>query len=115
MKNWKITFYILGLSPWAFIISLMSFYIHARIILGYFPHYNFPDPKILEIYSYYSPFILWTFGIWAISLIIWILLTSIYFIIKRKNIQWKLVIISVLGYILGILLFFSNIMIWFVD
>jgi len=115
MRIWKIIFYLLGIIPWFFIVPLITFYFHARKILGYFPHYNNPDPKNLNIYSDYSPFINWSFGIWFYTFFVWFLLTIIYLIIYRKKIKWSPMILACIGNIIGLLLVFSKIFEWYID
>ena len=115
MIIWRIIFYILGIIPWFFIVSLMTFYFHATKILGYLPRYNMPDPKELNIYSDYSSFIYWSLGIWFYAFLVWLLLTIIYLIVYRKNIKWNPVIFASIGNIIALLLVFSGIFEWFVD
>ena len=115
MKIWKIIFYVFGTIPWFFIVPLMTFYFHARKILGHFPRYNFPDPKELNIYSDYSPFIGWSGGVWFYSFIVWFLLTIIYLAIYRKNIKWVPIIFAFIGNIIALLLVFSGIFEWYMD
>lgn len=115
MKYWKSAFIGLGILPITFAISILAFYIHAGQILGRLPSYNQPDPKQLEIYANYSPFVDWTAEIWLWSFPVWFLMTIVYLIIKRKNNNWTPIIISGIGQILGILIFFSRIMEWYAD
>jgi len=115
MKIWKIIFYVLGTIPWFFIVPLMTFYFHAKKILGYFPRYNLPDPKELNIYSDYSPLINCFGSIWFYSFFAWLLLTINYFAIYRKNIKWVPIIFAFIGNIIGVLLFLSGILEWYFD
>ncbi len=115
MKSWKILFYILGLIPLGFIISLLSFYFHAGRILGNLPRYNQPDPKELEIYSEYSPYIDLSGEVWIYSLLMWIISTILYLILKRRQISWTPVIVSTFGQACAIVLFLSGIMEWYAD
>ena len=115
MKIWKIIFYLLGIIPWFFTVSLMKFYFHAEKILGYLPRYNMPDPKELNIYSDYAPFIYSFLLIWFYSFIVWLILTIVYLIINRKKINWSPIIFALIGNIIALLLCFSGIFEWFVD
>ena len=89
MKNWKITFYLFAVSPVLYVVSLFTFNFHSAIQLGFFPSYSQPDPKEIEVYEIYQPIIL-TFGnIWLVSLLIWIPLVLIYWLIylKKNNME----------------------------
>jgi hypothetical protein len=114
MTVWKIFFYILGILPWTFMVSLMTFYIKAGQILGHSPIYNYPDPSELHIYKEYSPYVNLTSEIWLYSLVGWFVFTIIYFIV-RKRIELTPIIISGIGQLLGILFIFSGIFEWYVD
>lgn len=115
MKIWKSIYYILGVIPWTFIVSLLTFYFKAGQVLGHTPSYNNPDPKELVIYKVYAPYIDWTLEIWLYSFVVWLLLTTIYFISRRKRIEWSPIIISGIGQILVIFLLLSGIFEWYVD
>lgn len=112
---WKIGFITNGLIPFGFVISLMTFYFHASIILGRFPKYNQPDPKELDIYKIYSGFIISCGTIWIFSLLALIVMALAYCIIKRKKINWKLIGLSSTGHLIAIILFLSRILKWFAD
>jgi hypothetical protein len=115
MKIWKTIFYFLAIIPWPFIVSIMTFYFKAGQVLGHGPSYNNPDPKELDIYKVYSPYVDWTAEVWGCSLLVWFALAITYLIIMRKRIEWTPLIISSTGQIFGILLLFSGIMEWYVD
>ena len=115
MKIWKTIFYFLGVIPWTFIVSLMTFYFKAGQVLGHAPKYSNPDPKELDIYKYYAPYINWTAGIWLCSIVVWFILTIIYLIIMRKRIEWTPIIISGTGQFFAILLLLSGIFEWYID
>lgn len=115
MKYWKISFYGLGIIPFVHLISLLSFYLHAGWILGYLPKYNFPDPKDLALYSVYSPIIYLTGLLWIYSLGFWLLLTTVYLIVKKEQFKWRPIIMSALGHLAAISLFFSGIVEWYAD
>lgn len=115
MKIWKMIFYLLGLLPLGYIISMITFYLHTRVLLGFFPKYNQPDPKTLEIYQDYLPFINWTGNIWFVSLIIWIIMTITYIVLKRKKTNWRPLIFNALIQFCAIGLFVSGIGVWFAD
>ena len=112
---WKIGFLIHALLPFGFIFSLAIFYIHATAILGYYPKYNSPDPKNLDFYNTYSFLINNTIAFWMVSFTITIPLILTYLIIKRKKSNWKLICFSLGSQTIALLLFFSDILEWFVD
>ena len=115
MKNWKIIFYILAIIPWTFIVSLLTFYFKAGEVLGHFPSYNQPDPKELSIYKDFSPIVNWTAGVWIYSFLAWLLMAIVYVALKRKNTEWKPIIVSGIGQFCGMLLLFSGITEWYMD
>ena len=115
MKIWKSIFYILAVTPWLFIISLMAFYIHAGRILDRPPNYNQPDPKELSIYYDYAPYIDFFASIWICSLMLWVVVSIIYLIVNRKKIEWLPLVMSGRGHFFGFLLLLSGIFEWYVD
>ncbi len=115
MKIWKILLYVLGVIPWAFTISLMAFYFHAGRVLGHSPSYNQPDPKELDIYMDYAPFIDVSVDIWLWSFVAWFMLSIVYLIVKRKDIQWAPIIIPAIGQFIAILLLLSGVFEWYID
>ena len=115
LDYWKIGFIINGLIPFGFVISLMTFYFHASIILGRFPKYNQPDPKELDIYTHYSGLISNCGNFWIYSLLVLIVMVIAYWIIKGKRINWKLIGLSSVGHLIAIILLFSAITEWFAD
>ena len=115
MKIWKTIFYVLAIIPWTFIVSLMTFYFKAGQVLGHAPTYNNPDPKELEIYKVYAPYVDWTAEVWLYSILVWFALTIIYLITMRRRIEWTPLIISGTGQIFGVLLLLSGIFEWYID
>ncbi len=115
MKYWKIAFYILGVIPLGFIISLLVFYFRVGLILGRLPFPSYDDPKNFDIYTIYSDFIYLSSSLWIISLFAWFIIVGIYSIIHRKQIKWTPVLISLISQIIAILLAFSRIFEWFLD
>ena len=115
MKYWRFVFWLLGIFPIGFGISILSFYFHAGLILGRLPHYNQPDPKELDIYGNYSPFVNWTLEIWFWSFLIWLIISILYLIITRKEINWRPILISGTTQMWAILIFFSPVLEWYVD
>jgi hypothetical protein len=114
-KFWRIVFYALCVPPLLFMISLASFYSHAAKILGYSPSYDNPDPKTLSIYHRYQPYIDSTAEVWIWSFLIWFVVTGIYLILKRKQIDWTPLILSFFCHFFAVSLFLSGIMEWYAD
>jgi hypothetical protein len=112
---WKTGFLINGVLPFGFIISLLTFYFHATVILGHFPKYNRPDPKNLDSYEVYSVFISTTGILWMVSFFLTIPLVITYLTIKRKNSNWKLIAFSFISQTIAVLLFLSNVSEWYFD
>jgi hypothetical protein len=107
--------YGLGMPPLLFGISLLLFYFHAALILGWLPTYGMPDPKVLGIYPGYALVIHVTFTVWMCSSLTWLVSTLAYVITKRKKINWKPVILGSLTHASAVFLLFSRAMEWFVD
>lgn len=116
MKIWKLLFYILGSLPLGYTISLMAFYLHAKQVLGYTPAAGLPDPKELNIYSDYHPFIHWIGEIWLYSFLVWVILIIIYLgKYGRETLISAPVIFSCIGQFCGIDMFLSDISVWYMD
>lgn len=119
MLFWKIAFYVVGLIPWGFIVALYAFYFRAWDILGKAPRYNQPDPKELEIYSYYAPYINGLAEIWSWSTLGWIGMIMIYlvmfFVLKWKKFSWGPIAFGVVSHICAILLLFTDVFVWYMD
>lgn len=101
--------------PYLWMISLLSFYFHATLLIGDLPKYNQPDPKTISIYTSYSPIIDFLSNVWIISFLLSLALILVYVIKFRKRINWALIIIIISGQVLAIMLFFSGIMEWYAD
>jgi hypothetical protein len=115
MTAWRIIFYILGLIPWAFIISIMLFYNEAERILGYTPSYGNPDPGDLDIYKAYEPKLNFIIEVWLYSLVLWIILIVVYFMTNKNKIIWTPILLSASGQFIGVLLLFSGVFEWYMD
>lgn len=115
MNHWRSWFSVFGIISVIFCISLLGFYFHAGYILGRFPTYGHPDPKTLANYGSYSPIILVTGNIWICSLPIWLIVTVTYVILKRKQVLWRPVLLSLLAQICAISAFLSRAMEWYAD
>ncbi len=105
---------ILGCIPYIFCASLLTFYFNAASTLGYFPSYNHPDPKILSYYQYHSTVINLTFDTLIIAFLPWIVL-SIYMFKKNIKQSSNIVVFGAIGYFLSLVLFFSEVLEWYVD
>lgn len=116
MKISKILLYSLGAFPLTFVVSLMSFYLHAKHELGYAPTPGEPDPKELSIYIDYYPFIHWTGTIWLFSFLVWVTIIMVYLAkYGRKTATFASVIFSCIGQFCGIGLLLTDIIIWYWD
>jgi hypothetical protein len=115
MKYLKIVYFILGILPFGFIISLLTFYFHAGNILGRLPSYNHPDPKDFSIYLSYSPLINLTLEVCVYSFFPWLVLILVDSVLYWKNISWRLLLGDSLGYGIILFLLFSGIIDWYMD
>ena len=115
MKPWKTLFYGLGIIPYVFVLSVMTFYLHAGWMLGQLPRYDHPDPQELGIYSWYSPVIDITSEIWLFSLLAWLIAVIVYVNIRKRKAKWSPVIFSAAGQVTALLLLVSWIMTWYMD
>jgi hypothetical protein len=111
----QLLLYVTGISSLGYICSILTFYFHARSIVGHFPTYGYPDPKELHIYDAYDKFISPAFGIWVICFLSWILLTICYVVISKKNLTTKHILFSAAGHMVAILITLSQIFEWYVD
>ncbi|AGC77997.1 hypothetical protein DDD_2870 [Nonlabens dokdonensis DSW-6] len=107
--------YFLSFLSLPFSFSLLSFYIKASNHLGYYPKYNNPDPKELELYSFYSPWIEQFMLIWTYSFLTWFFLMMLYLFIKKSKIDFYFLIITALFQMIPISILFSGIFEWYVD
>ena len=115
MKIWRPILIILGLIPFGFIISLLSFYLHAGQLLGRLPRANSNHPQLFSIYSTYQPLVELTGELWIYSFIAWIFLVAIYLFRYRKDASLGHVIFSAIGQGLAVILFCSEICVWYAD
>lgn len=111
----KAIFYLLGILPWTFILSLLSFYIHASYMLGRTPTYAHPDPGQLSVYSFYGPLINSTSILWLYSLLVWFCFTVAYIFRKRKDLDMKPIGLGFISQITAFFLFISEINHWYMD
>lgn len=115
MKYWKIAFGACIAIPIATMALISIFYFHAWSVLGRVPTYSNPDPKQMDLFTYYGPFadtgLILTVG----SFLLWILLAILYPLIKRKQRNWKLVISSGLVQALTFIFVASDIFEWYID
>lgn len=114
-KIWSITFYGLAVAHLSWVISLLTFYFHAAIVLGHVPSWGQPDPKILDIYELYEPLVSLTMSISFISVLVWLGLLPVYMFTERNRLQWKPITVSSITVILMVLLFISPVFEWYVD
>lgn len=119
MLFWKIAFFLVGLIPWGFIVTLYAFYYRAWDVLGRAPGYNHPDPKELAIYSDYAPYINGFAEIWSWSMLGWIGMIMIYlvmfFVLKWKKFSWGPIAFGMLSHICGFLVLFTGVFEWYMD
>ncbi len=111
----KFWYFLLGVIPFSFVISLIIFYFHSRQILGRFPFYDYPDPKELHIYIFYSPFINFFAICWIYSLLLWLSTLILNKIIDDKNIPSNFIIFGLVSFVISIIIFFSPILEWYMD
>lgn len=114
--NWiKKTIKILSINAVIFSLSILAFYFHATKILGYYPSYNNPDPKQLDIYESYSLIVNFTFGLWFFSFLLWTVLLIIFMIKTRKELHHKFMITTIFFNCVPIIIVFSDIFKWYID
>lgn len=107
--------YLLGIAPFSYIISILTFYFHARNILGRFPSYDNPDPGKLPIFRTYDRVIDRTFEIWAISFLVWIVL-AIWLLIKtRETVSVRTIKVTSIGHVIAIFITLGPIFEWYID
>lgn len=111
----KTVFLLSAIIPWALLLSVIAFYMHASFVLGQNPTFANPDPKDLKLYSFYGAIINPLLFIWALTFFIWL----IALIIFLQNNLWKdykkKIIPVIVGHIFCVVLFFTPIMDWYLD
>ncbi|NVK28065.1 MAG: hypothetical protein HWE14_08475 [Flavobacteriia bacterium] len=112
----RISLIVLSILPLGLVVNIFTFYFHTAYLLGHLPTYNNPDPKSLGIHSYYDgP----QFAVFLIALVIslwsWPIAFVGYAITHRKAPNWRLLILSILGYGSIFLLMYSGAMEWYLD
>ena len=110
-----ILIYATGVCSLFYSISILAFYIHARVILGKFPSYANPDPAELSICGDYYKIIFSAFGIWIISFLLWLIFSFIYVIVTRRKIYWRPLAITLFAHLLSIVITLSPIFEWYID
>ena len=114
-KTISFLIYMLGISPFFYIAPILTFYFHARNILGRFPSYDNPDPKKLSIYTTYNNIISPAFEIWVICLLIWIILCILLIIITRQKVYTTPIKMTCIGHVIAVLIALSPIFEWYID
>jgi hypothetical protein len=115
MKSLKTFYFITGMIPWSFTISLLVFYFHACIILGHLPSYNHPDPKELSVYTFYSPIIDGAMFALFGGFILWLIFSVVALIIKQRRLFVNRMMLYALCYLIAFILFYSGISGWYAD
>lgn len=112
----RIIFFISAVSPYGFVIALLSIYFHFRIVFGYFPVYGDRDqPQQFSFYPYYDSIIEYSFLIELGALPILISFILIKIFLPEKLIKWRTILLGSVGHIIVLLLFFSGIFEWYLD
>lgn len=107
--------YLTAASSLGYIVSLLTFYFHARNILHRFPTYDNPDPGKLVAYKKFASIIDPALEIWSFCFLIWILLVIIYLGITRNKRSWKHIALSSIAHLVAWAITFSGIFTWYVD
>jgi len=115
MKYWKHIIICLGLTPFPFIISLLTFYFHAGRLLGHLPLPSINDPKNFPIYSTYDPIINVTANLWLFSFFSWTIVVVLYLYLYNSSNSRRFIIYTAIGHGLAIILFCSIISEWYAD
>ena len=115
MKYWKPIIISLAVIPFGFIISLLTFYFRAGLLLGHLPISNSDDPQNFPFYTTYRPIISVTGNLWFFAFIAWTFVVTLYFFLNRKDASKRLILYSAIGHMLAIILFLSKISEWYAD
>lgn len=111
----SIPIYTSGFSSLFYSISILIFYIHASVILGWLPTYANPDPADLTICKYYYGVVSFAFTVWIFFFLGWLVLSLIYILVTRKQIDWRPLFFTVVTHIISIMITLSPIFEWFID
>ncbi|MFS4467825.1 hypothetical protein [Maribacter sp. 2210JD10-5] len=115
MRKLKTVIGILGTIALLFVVSILMFYIHTAVIVGYLPIYGNPDPKDVAIHSFYMPLVYFTLVLWLLSFFVWLLVSSVYMYRLKDGVQIKPLFISFVAHVLAWTIFSSEILNWFLD
>jgi len=115
MNKWNKVFLGLNMIPYTFVIPLFIFFFHASIILGRFPQYANPDPKVLTIYKAYGPIINFCLFFWFYTLIVVVLYIIFYLLKNYKQLNWKPIIYTAINFGLMVTIIKSSVFEWFID
>ncbi|AWA31104.1 hypothetical protein HYN48_13960 [Flavobacterium magnum] len=108
-KKFKYVTYGLAISPLIFIITLITFYIHANVILGY-TNISGINPDNLFLYYAYQTIIIVSFILSFFGFFIWLIVNMIWFLKYKPTWNLKLAIFTFSCYLAGSLLVFSKVM-----
>lgn len=109
LKLWKIAFYVLGIFPALFIISLLTFYMHAGLINDY-KSVSGIHPNEFPFYDAYAYTIGYGWIASVFSFLVWMILLLLHITQGKNKITWKPVGISLTLYLIALILTFSQIM-----
>lgn len=115
MKIWKIAFNIIGILPLFFILSILTFYFHTAHRVGHLPTYGNPDPKYTGLYNHYSPLIHFTFLVWILSVLPWIIMLLVHFFKKDKEQLQNIKGWGAIFHLIAFIILLSTIFEWYVD
>ena len=113
-KYWNLSFYILGLIPSVFIISLLTFYVYYGLILGFWGISGI-NPNEYPASNIYAHIIIYSWIVTFFSVLIFIALLF-YSIMKDKHRELRrLIFINIVIYHVAIILVFSKIFEFAID
>lgn len=111
----KIFFYVSSIAPWCLLITIVSFFIHASIILKRLPSYNNPDPKEMAVYNFYDAIVSKLDAPWGFSIAIWLICLLIFLRPHKIKEYRSALLVSTVGHIGMFILIMTPIGEWYLD
>ena len=114
-KSDRIFFGLATAIPWIFVISILTFFIHAGIILGRMPDVGNPEPWSLSFYGVYSILINVFFLIWITTFLFWVIVFIIFLQHNRTGDYKRPILLILTGHFVAFIILFSHIFTWYAD
>lgn len=106
--------YSFALFPLTFSISILTFYIHGHIILGYW-NISAINPSDMYLYNFYTSITMLSFLATFFTFFIWFLILPIYLLKTKKKLSYKPIKVTTAIYLVAFILIISNVFTFSMD